>query len=130
MSGQGHRRRRQKGQRRDRSVRLSLTVDEHAAIRTAADRLGMAVSAYASEVVVAAATQAEPPQWSPWRELMGEVIRAAGQSRHIGANLDQAVKALQAGGHPTRALEEYARVAAYSTRNLDELAEQIRSRLR
>ncbi|MFI6515478.1 hypothetical protein ACIBF1_07970 [Spirillospora sp. NPDC050679] len=111
-------------------MRLSLTADEHAAIRAAAARLGMAVSAYAGEVVVAVATQVEPPEWSPWRDLMGEVMRAAAQSRRIAADLDRAVKALNADGHPTRTLEECARAAANSTRNLDELAEEIRSRLR
>lgn len=90
----------------------------------------MAMSAYAGEVVVAVATQADPPQWSPLTELLGEVMRAAGQARRIGINLNQAVAALHSVGQPTRALEEYARVAAASTQSIDAVAEEIRRALR
>ncbi|MFA1544576.1 hypothetical protein SM611_37115 [Actinomadura sp. DLS-62] len=82
------------------------------------------------EVVVAVAMQADPPQWSPLTELLGEVIRAAGQARRIGINLNQAVATLHSAGWPTRALEEYARVAADSTRSIDAVAEEIRRALR
>lgn len=111
-------------------VRVPLSEEEHAVVRAAAERVGMAVSAYAGEVIVAVAMQADPPHWSPLTELLGEVMRAAGQARRIGINLNQAVVALHSAGRPTRALEEYARVAAASTQSIDAVAEEIRRALR
>ncbi|TDD71119.1 hypothetical protein E1298_36175 [Actinomadura rubrisoli] len=108
---------------------MALSEEEYAAVRAAAERVGMAVSAYAGTATVAMARRVDPPQWSPLTELMGEVMRAAGQARRIGINLNQAVAALHSSGHPTHALEQYARVAATSTQNIDELAEEIRRAL-
>ncbi|SEG94076.1 hypothetical protein SAMN04489712_1434 [Thermomonospora echinospora] len=128
MGRQGHRRRRQK-EPRSRGVRVPFTEAEYAAVCAAAERQQMAVAAYAGQVLVAVAEGADPPQWTPLRELMGQVIRAAEQVRRIGNNLNQAVAALHALGRPTGALEGYARVASAAVENLDELAEEIRRRL-
>jgi hypothetical protein len=99
-------------------------------VAAAADRVGMAVGAYVGETALAVAMSADPPEWSPLRELLGEVIRAAGQTRRIGVNLNQAVAALNALGRPTYALEQYGRVAARTAMNLDDAAEEIRLALR
>ncbi|WP_169514750.1 hypothetical protein [Actinomadura atramentaria] len=112
-----------------RSVRLTWSETEYAAVAAAAARTDMAVGAYAAATVLAVATGADPPAWSPLRELLAEVVRASGQTRRIGVNLNQAVAALHALGRPTYALEQYGRVAARAVDNLDETAEQIRRTL-
>ncbi|TDE29983.1 hypothetical protein [Actinomadura sp. 6K520] len=111
-------------------MRIPLSEEEYAVVLAAAERVGMAVSAYAGEVTVAVAMQADPPRWSPLTELLSEVMHAAGQARRIGINLNQAVAALHSAGQSTRALEQYARVAAASTQNIDAVAEEIRRALR
>ncbi|WP_346043767.1 hypothetical protein [Actinomadura chokoriensis] len=111
-------------------VRIPLSEEEYAVVRAAAERVGMAVSAYVGEVTVAVAMQTDPPQWSPLTELLGEVMQAAGQARRVGINLNQAVAALHSTGRPTYALEQYARIAADSTQNIDAVAEEIRRALR
>jgi len=126
---QGHRRRRHKGGR-SRGVRVSLTEAEYAAVRAAAAQQQMAVAAYAGQVLVAVAERTDPPEWTPLRELLGQLLRASAQVRRIGNNLNQAVTALHALGYPTEALQGYARVASATVENLDDLAEEIRERLR
>ncbi|MFD0857144.1 hypothetical protein ACFQ07_33370 [Actinomadura adrarensis] len=125
----GNRRRRPRGHQRSRSVRVRFSEEEYLAVSAAAERLGLAVGAYAGAATLAAATRADPPEWSPLTELLGELMCAAGQARRIGVNLNQAVAALHSLGYPTMALGEYARVATRSIRNMDEVAEQIRKRL-
>ncbi|MFI0448071.1 hypothetical protein [Actinomadura sp. 6N118] len=127
---QGRRRRRRRGVLRDRSLRVQVTEREYVLVRSAAQRMGLAVGAYAAEVVVAAASESDPPQWSPLRELMSEVMRAAGQVRRVGVNLNQAVAALHSAGYPTGALHEYARVATTTVTKLDDVAEEIRRKVR
>ncbi|GAA2621216.1 hypothetical protein GCM10010411_66380 [Actinomadura fulvescens] len=109
---------------------MQVSESEYIVVRSAAQRLGLAVGAYAAEVVVAVASQSDPPQWSPLRELMSEVMRAAGQVRRVGVNLNQAVAALHSAGYPTAALQEYARVAVTTVTKLDDVAEEIRRNVR
>jgi predicted component of type VI protein secretion system len=71
----------------------------------------------------------DPPEWSPLVELLGEVMRAAGQARRIKGDLNRAVAALQSLGHPNLGLEEHAKAAAVSIRKMDDVAEQIRKAL-
>ncbi|MQA88065.1 MAG: hypothetical protein GEV03_26465 [Streptosporangiales bacterium] len=112
--------------RRSRAVRLTLTDGEHAELSAAAGRAELAVGAYTAEVALAAARGAPPPTDTPLQEVLGELIRAAGQVRRIGVNLNQAVAKLHATGKDPGNLVPYAEEAFRHARNLDRIAEQVR----
>lgn len=127
---QGSRRRYQRrGQARTRWVRIRLSEVEYTTLAAAADRLGMAVGAYVAEAAMASAREVEPPQWSPLRELLAALMQASAQVRRVGVNYNQAVAALHATGEPTAALEGYAALAARTAGRLDDIAEEVRTRL-
>ncbi|MDB4872463.1 MAG: hypothetical protein JWL97_3467 [Gemmatimonadales bacterium] len=106
-----------------------MTEEEFAAVAWAAERLGMALGAYAGEAAVAAARNVEPPQWSPLRDMLSLLMQAADQVRRVGVNLNQAVAALHSTGHPAEALQGYAAVAARTLERLDDLTDEIWCRL-
>jgi hypothetical protein len=114
--------------RQVRAVRLS--PEELADIEAAADRAGMAVSAWIGLTAWSAAVHGTEPVGQFDRELLAELIRVAGLVRRAGVNLDQATAKLNAAGTagPELALaaSRVARVAAH----VDEAAELVRKRTR
>src|SRR5450432_3612300 len=77
--------------RRSRRVEFSLTDEEFGELGSAAARAGLARGAYAAEAALSVARGVASPADSPFREALGELIRAAGLVRRIGVNLNQAV---------------------------------------
>jgi hypothetical protein len=69
------------------------------------------------------------PADSPFREALGEFIRAAGLMRRIGVNLNQAVARLNATGQHSGDLLPYAAACLCRADRLDAAAEQIRKRI-
>ena len=63
------------------------------------------------------------------RDLLAELIHAAGLYRRAGTNLNQAVARLHATGQPSAALGLYAEETIRQGRHLDAVAEQIRNAL-
>ena len=104
------------GRRRRLFVRLSEV--EFADVAAAAHRAGLTPTGYAAEAALAAARGSRPPAAEPWREVLGELLQARAQVRRFGANVNQAVRVLQATGEAPPAL---ARAVEATTRAVDEL---------
>lgn len=114
--------------RRRRSVRFSLSDEEHALVASAAMGDRLAVGAYAAQAVLAAARGSVQPQHALLRETLETVMHAARQAQRIGVNLNQAVAALHS-GEPLPQLRWYAESAAQTIEKLDDLADELRRRL-
>jgi hypothetical protein len=123
------RRTRQPG-RRTRRVEFSLTDEEFDDLVVAAARAGLARGAYAAEAALSVARGLASRADSPFREALGELIRAAGLVRRIGVNLNQAVARLNATGQRSGDLLPYAVACMRRADRLDAAAEEIRRRLR
>jgi hypothetical protein len=128
-SGQGARRARQQPGRPFR-VHFSLTAEEFAVLDDAAGRAGLSRGAFSAQVVLAHVTGSTTGPEVPGRELLRELVRAAGLVRRIGVNLNQAVARLNATGQRPGELLPYARESVRLAGRLDEAAEQARKALR
>jgi hypothetical protein len=124
------RRRSRQPVKRLRTIRFDLSDEEFAEVGAAAERAGLARGAYTAEVVLAAAHTGSSPSESPLRDALGEFIRAAGQVRRIGINLNQAVAKLNATGQRSGDLLPYAAESIRRARLLDQAAEEVRKRIR
>lgn len=116
--------------KRPRRVEFSLTEEEYRELGTAATRAGLATGAYAAEAALSVARGVTSPGDSPFREALGEFIRAAGLVRRIGVNLNQAVAKLNATGQRSGDLLPYAAESLRRVERLDDVAEDIRKKLR
>ena len=130
VSRQGRRRARQPVPR-TRRVEFALTGEEYAVIVAAAGRAGLARGAYVGQAVLAAAANGRyAGGQEPLRQVLIELMRAAGLVRRIGTNLNQAVAKLDATGQPTGDLPRYAAESICRADHLDEVADAVRKVLR
>lgn len=111
---------------RPKLVQFTLTIEEFNQVSQAAERAGMARGAYAGNVTLAAARGAPDRTSSPLREVLGDLMAAAGLVRRIGANFNQAVAKLNATGQRGEDLLPSAQFCARAVQRLDEAAEQVR----
>ena len=123
-------RRARKSAKRCRRVEFSLTDEEFHDLDAAAARAGLARGAYAAEAALSVARGVTCPADNPFREALGEFIRAAGLVRRIGVNLNQAVAKLNATGQRSGDLLPYAAACLRRAERLDAAAEEIRRQLR
>ena len=123
-------RRSRQSAKRCRRVEFSLTDEEFGDLDAAAARAGLARGAYAAEAALSVARGVTCPADNPFREALGEFIRAAGLVRRIGVNLNQAVAKLNATGQRSGDLLPYAAACLRRAERLDAAAEEIRRRLR
>ncbi|MBE1532571.1 hypothetical protein [Actinomadura algeriensis] len=86
--------------RRNHGLCIALSGEEYACLSSAAGREFLATGAWAAEVLLAAARGSARPEYADVRETLIEVMRASGQARRIGVNLNQAIAALHAGDPP------------------------------
>jgi hypothetical protein len=126
VSGGSVRRRSRQAVSRPRVVRFSLTEEEFDVLSRAAERSGLARSAFAAEAALASAHGREARVWSPLREALVELIAAAGLVRRAGTNLNQAAAKLNATGQRGDDLLPAAQFCARVIRRLDETADQLR----
>ena len=130
VSGQGRRRARQMVPR-TRRVEFALTGEEWAVIVAAAGRAGLARGAYVGQAVLAAAANGRyAGGQDPLRQVLIELMRAAGLVRRIAANLDQAAATLNATGQPTAGMPRYAADSIRRADHIDEVADAVRKALR
>jgi hypothetical protein len=116
---------------RGRTVRFGLSDGEFAELEEAAARAGLARGAFAAEAALAAARgQITVAGDDRLRDVLAELIRAAGLVRRIGVNLNQAVARLNATGRASGDLDAYAAESIRQRRRLDAVAEQVRNALR
>ena len=130
VSGQGRRRARQPVPR-TRRVEFTLTGEEYAVVIAAAGRVGLARRAYAAQAAMAAAAngRATDDQES-LRQILIELMRAAGLVRRIATNLNQAVAKLNATGRPAGDLSRYAAESIRRADHIDQVADAVRQALR
>jgi hypothetical protein len=102
-----------------------LSDDEHAALAAAAGRERLATGAWAAQVLLAAASGTERPEYVQLRETLGTVMHAAKQAQRIGVNLNQAVAALHSGEPPPQ-LRWYAEAASAIGVPVVSVAKQVR----
>ena len=115
--------------KRSRRVEFSLTDDEFGDLDAAATRAGLARGAYAAEAALSIARGVTCPVDNPFREALGEFVRAAGLVRQIGVNLNHAVAKLNATGQRSGDLLPYALACLRRAERLDAVAEEIRRSL-
>jgi hypothetical protein len=115
---------------RRRTVRFALAEAEFADLDAAAARAGVAKGAFAAEAALAVArgTTATAPD-DGLRDVLAELVRAAGLVRRIGINLNQAVAKLNTTGQRSGDLVPYAAEAIRRARHLDVVADQVRTAL-
>ena len=116
--------------RRTHRVEFTLTDEEFCELGAAAARAGLARGAYSAEAALSVARGVTSPADSPFREALGEFVRAAGLVRRIGVNLNQAVAKLNATGQRSGELLPCAAESIRRAEQLDAAAEEIRKRLR
>jgi hypothetical protein len=109
---------------------VRLSDAELAALSAAADRAGLALSAYLGQAGMDAAEHRAVPVGEVQREALRELIRAAGLVRRAGVNLNQAVARLNATGTAGPDLEPAAAYCMRVVRQVDEAAMHVSRRLR
>jgi hypothetical protein len=125
VSGESVWRRSRQAVPRAKLLQFTLTLEEFEEVSQAAERAGMARGAYAADVTLAAARGVPDRTGSPLREVLGELMAAAGLVRRIGTNLNQAVTNLNATGQRSEDLLPSAQFCARVIARLDEAAEQV-----
>lgn len=127
-------RRRRHAKPRCRSVRFDLSEAEYAELAAAADGAGLARGAFAAKATLAAvrgsSAQAEMPAVGGLREVLAELMRVGTLVQRIGVNLNQAVAQLNATGQAPGSLVPIAEHCTRRVELLDQLAEQLRNRIR
>lgn len=126
LTGGGVRRRTRQAVPRPKLVQFTLTLEEFDEVSRAAERAGMARGAYAADVTLTAARGVPDRTSSPLREVLGELMAAAGLVRRVGANFNQAVAKLNATGQRSEDLLPSAQFCVRVIQRLDEVAEQVR----
>ncbi|GAA1579339.1 hypothetical protein GCM10009678_72530 [Actinomadura kijaniata] len=121
-------RRRHLTPRRRKLVSLSFSDEEYAVLTAAARRERLATGAYIARAALAASRETPQQGQTELRELLSELMRASGQARRLGVNLNQAVAALHA-GELTEQLRAYAQACARTVDKLDAAADEVCRRL-
>lgn len=127
-------RRRRQVRPRCRSVRFDLSEAEYAELTAAAQAVGLARGAFAAKATLAAVRGPSAPAGTPsvgdLREVLAETMRASTLVQRAGVNLNQAVAALNATGEVPGSLVPIAEYCARVIQRLDQLAEELRNRIR
>jgi hypothetical protein len=90
---------------RAKTMTVRFTDGERAAVRAAAERAGMAMSAWVGELAVDAAEhRAMPPGWLH-REVMTELVHLRSQIVWVGNNVNQIARAINSGIVPDKDLQ-------------------------
>jgi uncharacterized protein (DUF1778 family) len=83
---------------RERRINVRLDAVEYADVLAAAHRSGLTPSGFTAEATLAAARQADQQAGRVHVETVRELMAARAQLRRYGSNLNQAARALNAGG--------------------------------
>jgi hypothetical protein len=126
---QGGRRARERAPR-NHKITVRLSDAELAELAAAADRAGLAVAAYLGRAGLDAAEHRAVPVPAVQQEALRELIRASGQVRRAGTNLNQAVARLNTTGVPGPDLAPAAGYCLRVVRQIDEAAMTITRALR
>jgi antitoxin component of RelBE/YafQ-DinJ toxin-antitoxin module len=117
------------GQVRNRPMTIKFSPREYAEVQAAAERAGMAVSAWVGMTVTAAARHEAVPLRQFQREVITELVRCGWQIGRAGVNLNQAVVKLNATGTPDDRLEPSVAWLLRVTERVDAVIEHVRSQM-
>ncbi len=113
---------------RQRAVQVRFDEDEFAAIETAAGRAGLTPTGYVGAAALAAAREVTVPAPARTQQALAELVAARAQLRRFGANVNQAVAALNSTGQPPQWLAQAVTLTARAVTRVDEAAEQLMRR--
>ena len=114
---------------RSKLMTVRFTDGDLATVRAAAERAGMAVSAWVGELAVDAAEhRAMPPGWLH-REVMTELVHLRSQIVWVGNNVNQIARAINSGIVPDMDLQPLLARLTEVVGSIEEAAEKIRSRM-
>jgi hypothetical protein len=114
---------------RSKLMTVRFTDSDLATVRAAAERAGMAVSAWVGELAVDAAEhRAMPPGWLH-REVMTELVHLRSQIVWVGNNVNQIARAINSGIVPGMDLQPVLARLAEVVGSVEEAAEKVRSRM-
>jgi uncharacterized protein (DUF1778 family) len=123
MTARQGRDRRHSRPRRPRPIFIRCSDDEYAALAAAATSSGLTPSGYAAEAAVAAAHGRLDSLPDP--ALVRELIATRAQLRRYGSNLNQAARALNAGGDPPEWLNNAIALTDQVVHNIDEAVQNL-----
>lgn len=114
---------------RSKLMTVRFTDSDLATVRAAAERAGMAVSAWVGELAVDAAEhRAMPPGWMH-REVMAELVHLRSQIVWVGNNVNQIARAMNSGIVPGMDFQPVLARLAEVVGSIEEAAEKVRSRM-
>jgi antitoxin component of RelBE/YafQ-DinJ toxin-antitoxin module len=117
------------GQVRDRAKTVKFSPREYAEVEAAAERAGMAVSAWIGMTATAAARHEAVPLRQFHREVITELVRCGWQLGKAGVNLNQAVAKLNATGTADGRLQASAAWLLKVAGRVDAAVEHVRGRM-
>jgi Bacterial mobilisation protein (MobC) len=116
-------------QQRARTMTVRFTDGELARVRAAAERAGIAASAWVGELALDAAEhRAMPPGWLH-REVMAELVRLRAQIAWVGNNVNQIARAINSGIVPDVDMQPVLARLAEVAESIEQAAEQVRRRM-
>jgi hypothetical protein len=114
---------------RVKTMTVRFTVSELAAVHAAAERTGMAASAWVGELAIDAAEhRAMPPGWLH-REVMTELVHLRSQIVWVGNNINQIARAINSGIVPDMNLQPLLARLDEVVHSIEEAAEKVRRRM-
>lgn len=114
---------------RSKLMTVRFTDSDLATVRAAAERAGMAVSAWVGELAVDGAEhRAMPPGWLH-REVMTELVHLRSQIVWVGNNVNQIARAINSGIVPGMDLQPVLARLTEVVGSVEEAAEKVRSRM-
>ena len=122
--------RRSPGEHKRRNVLSVRFADgELAEVRTAAERIGMATSAWVGKLAIDAAEhRTVPPGWQ-YREVMTELTRLRSQITWVGNNVNQIARAINSGIVPDMELQPVLDRLQEVVSSIEQAAEQVRRQM-
>lgn len=117
------------GQVRNQGMTVKFSPREYAEVRAAAERAGMAMSAWVGMTATSAARHEAVPLRQFQREVITELVRCGWQLGKAGVNLNQAVAKLNATGTPDGRLEPAAKWLLKVAERVDATIEHVRRRM-
>jgi hypothetical protein len=114
---------------RSKMMTVRFTDGDLANVRAAAERAGMAASAWVGELAVDAAEhRAMPPGWLH-REVMTELVHLRSQITWVGNNVNQIARAINSGIVPGMDLQPVLARLTEVVGSIEEAAEKVRRRM-
>ncbi len=114
---------------RARTMTVRFMDSERATVRAAAERAGMAASAWVGELAVDAAEhRAMPPGWLH-RDVMTELVHLRSQIVWVGNNVNQIARAINSGIVPDMDLQPVLARLTEVVDSIEQTAEKVRRRM-